>query len=145
MATLYKRATPAQHRVLRAVEGAVRNAAHAHHRTDISTSFARSIAKRAAGTISAQMPELLAGALRSSDKAELAIVTDLGRGALSSSKCVERGSAQVRLSRPPLRKFWEALQKQIKPLRLAGNDALADAYIEIMKAIAAAQRVGGAK
>jgi hypothetical protein len=59
MASLYKRATPAQTKVLRAVEGAVHNAAHAHPEFIISDRFARSIAKRATGTISA-VPGLLA-------------------------------------------------------------------------------------
>ena len=59
MATLYKRAAPRQRQVLRAVEGAVLNEADAHGRTR-DRIMARSIAKRAAGTISALMPRLLA-------------------------------------------------------------------------------------
>jgi hypothetical protein len=69
MASLYKRATPFQERLLRAVEGAVHNAAHAHPEFLITDKFARSIAKRAAGTISAQMPGSLAGVTNRSGSA----------------------------------------------------------------------------
>ncbi len=61
MATLYKRANARQKRLLRIVEGAVRNALHAH--PDGYTKhdhFARSVAKRAVGTISSQWGDLLA-------------------------------------------------------------------------------------
>lgn len=73
MATLYKRATPAQRQMLRIIEGAVLNAHHAHpgcfptdgrinQRPDITIErFARSVAKRAVGTLSAQMLGELAG------------------------------------------------------------------------------------
>jgi hypothetical protein len=62
MSSLYKRATPLQRRMLRIVAGAVINAHHAHAIHDISIErFARSVAKRAVGTLSAQMLEVLAG------------------------------------------------------------------------------------
>lgn len=51
MTSLYKRATPSQHRILRAVEGAVKNVADAHG-LEFSPRHARSIAKRTASTIS---------------------------------------------------------------------------------------------
>lgn len=61
MSTLYKRATPLQKRMLRIIEGAVMNAHHAHAKRDISMErFARSVAKRAVGTLSAQMLDVLA-------------------------------------------------------------------------------------
>lgn len=53
MATLYKRASPQQRQILRVIEGAVRNAAHHHPEIAIPDSFARSVAKRAAGTLTA--------------------------------------------------------------------------------------------
>jgi hypothetical protein len=56
---LWNRATPSQYRMLRAIAGAVRNAAHAH-RLEIPKSFARSVAKRATGTLTAQWPDVLA-------------------------------------------------------------------------------------
>lgn len=62
MATLYKRADKIQARMLRIVEGAVHNALHAHSHKEISNErLARSVAKRAVGTISSQLRvELLA-------------------------------------------------------------------------------------
>lgn len=61
MSSLYKRATPRQAIVLKMIEGAVRNAAHAHPGRSIDDQrIARSIAKRAAGTLTAQWPSVLA-------------------------------------------------------------------------------------
>lgn len=61
MSSLYKRATPRQHMVLRMIEGAVRNAAHAHPGRSIDDErIARSIAKRAAGTLIAGWQSVLA-------------------------------------------------------------------------------------
>ena len=68
MASLYKRATPAQHLVLRMVEGAVKNAFDVHPQGSCSVEYlARSIAKRAAGTLTAGWPDVLARAQAGSD------------------------------------------------------------------------------
>ena len=61
MSTLYKRATKNQMRLLKAVSGAVLNEADAHGRVRDERQ-ARSIAKRAVGTISAMWPDLLVAA-----------------------------------------------------------------------------------
>lgn len=62
MSTLSKRATPLQHQMLRIIEGAVINAHHAHPQSDITIeTFARSVAKRAVGTLSAQLAGVLTG------------------------------------------------------------------------------------
>lgn len=61
MTTLSKRATPRQTKVLRIIEGAVLNAGHAHPEWKISPVMARSIAKRASGTLTAAWPDVLAG------------------------------------------------------------------------------------
>lgn len=59
MSSLYKRATPVQLRMLRIVEGAVLNTIDAHDLGDgflfDTKRFARSVAKRAVGTLSAQI------------------------------------------------------------------------------------------
>lgn len=60
MASLYKRATPRQAMVLRMIEGAVKNAAHAHPGKMIDDRMARSIAKRATGTLISQWKSVLA-------------------------------------------------------------------------------------
>lgn len=60
MTSLYKRATPSQRQIMRMVEGAVRNVAHVHPAWNLPATAARSIAKRAAGTLTAQWPDVLA-------------------------------------------------------------------------------------
>ena len=61
MATLYKRANARQKRLLRIIEGAVHNTLHAHPDGLLDNErFARSVAKRAVGTISSQWGDLLA-------------------------------------------------------------------------------------
>lgn len=60
MTTLYKRANPRQRQILRIIEGAVRNVAHHHKDVALTDRTARSIAKRAAGTLTAQWPDVLA-------------------------------------------------------------------------------------
>ena len=60
MTTLSKRATSRQAMALRMVAGAVINAGHAHPEWKIEARMARSIAKRAVGTLTAAWPEVLA-------------------------------------------------------------------------------------
>lgn len=67
MTTLAKRATPRQAIVMRMVAGAVRNAAHAHPQWNIPPKAANSIAKRAAGTLTAGWPDVLAAPRVSSE------------------------------------------------------------------------------
>lgn len=88
MSSLYKRATPSQARLLRIVEGAVKNVADAH-KIEICPKTARSIAKRAAGTISAQYPELKGLAAKlPSDMEKVGIVgpSSLGCAAQADSR-----------------------------------------------------------
>lgn len=63
MSSLYVRATPEQARLLRIVSGAVRNALHAHPEVVAPNPdrFARSIAKRAVGTLASQGVTLAGG------------------------------------------------------------------------------------
>lgn len=62
MTTLSKRASPRQKRLLRIVEGAVKNTIDAHPdwRQIEPERLARSIAKRAVGTLSSQLDDVLA-------------------------------------------------------------------------------------
>lgn len=80
MATLYKRANPLQKKLLKMVEGAVKNTYHAHPTGVLDIidmdKFARSVAKRAVGTISSQMrilplEEISGGELLASGNAEV--------------------------------------------------------------------------
>jgi hypothetical protein len=78
MATLYKRADERQQVMLRIVAGAVRNAAHAHGMPvdREMMRFARSVAKRAVGTLTAHLvasqPGRAVGTLSAFEQGELA-------------------------------------------------------------------------
>src|ERR1700761_6582133 len=63
MATLWKRATPSQYMMLRIIAGAVLNVQD-HHGMVREQRFARSVAKRAVGTLTAQWPDVLAASNR---------------------------------------------------------------------------------
>lgn len=61
MSSLYKRANPTQRKMLKIIEGAVRHAHNVHPVGSIEIErFARSVAKRAVGTLSAQMQDRFA-------------------------------------------------------------------------------------
>lgn len=75
MSSLYKRANPVQKRMLRIVEGAVLNALDAHPEIKDRNRFARSVAKRAVGTLSSQLMRELAGDASSVTTGEVALDT----------------------------------------------------------------------
>lgn len=145
MSTLSKRATPSQRRIMRAVEGAVRNVAHVHPAWNLPDTAARSIAKRAAGTLSAQWLDVLAATRPSpSDRAgEDSLMPSrplsahlrkrAGRGAPSLSK------------RSPLSLIKTKLGIMAGDARRAGEairlEALADA-LRVIDAISSHQRAG---
>lgn len=140
MASLHKRANPSQRRMLRIVEGAVKNAAFYHPAHFVTDRFARSIAKRAVGTLSAQWPEVLAakGISLSPQAATEIVRSALPRGGQVTIHAERRSSHSKR--RPPLDALWHRLKQQIRPLREAGENDLAEAYVEIMKTIHACKR-----
>lgn len=136
MSTLYKRATPAQARVLRIVAGAVKNAADGHPEIVIPHNFARSVAKRAAGTLTAQWPDVLAaGAAPLSDRREVSPrKATRRRCALHRLKGVE-GAADVGTSRrqPPYQALLTRIGRMIAAAERAGNESQRQALIEIVK------------
>jgi hypothetical protein len=153
MASLYKRATPFQVRLLRAVEGAVHNTAHAHPEFLITDKFARSIAKRAAGTISAQMPGSLARPHQrvSQDQAvslrtARSAASHLLLAPIASSHCSEAKQGSSHRSRRSQEKAVSPLERRLLlfPLqvhlgklaryaRKAGDKSRLDTLVEIMK------------
>lgn len=139
MVTLYKRATPSQVRILRAVEGAVKNAADAHSCDTLPRNFARSVAKRAAGTLTAQWPEVLAARLDGpSGRADAKTCLIAQPRGAHLIKRVGRGSSQT-TRRSPLPTLWKNLAAQIRPLKEAGQIERADAFVDVLKMIAALQ------
>lgn len=70
MTSLARRATPRQAMVMRMIVGAVKNAADSHPDWMVyNRRLANSIAKRAAGTLTAQWPDVLAAPMALSDSA----------------------------------------------------------------------------
>jgi len=139
MASLYKRATLSQVRILRAVEGAVKNAADAHSCDTLPRNFARSVAKRAAGTLTAQWPDVLAARLDGqSGRADAkTCLIARPRGAYLLER-VGRGSS-LTTGRSPLPVLWKVLAAQIRPLKESGQLEKAAAFVEVLKMIAAMQ------
>jgi hypothetical protein len=152
MVTLSKRATPSQDRMLRIIEGAVLNAfdSKGMRRNPV---FARSIAKRAAGTLSAQWSEVLSanstltegqsvtpvtGAQERRDIArprrERVIENDGETGAHLSSVPARRGSSQVQ-RRSPLLVLRRQLAMEMWQIRRDGDDGWIDAYVEVLRKI----------
>jgi hypothetical protein len=140
MSSLYKRASPSQKRILRAVEGAVKDAAHAHSNAIIPNSFARSVAKRAAGTLTAQWPEVLAaGFNQPSDRVGAGNSWTAQPRSAQSNQRVGRGSSYLQ-RRSPLPMLWKALSARIRPLRDCGQSEKAEALVDVLKMIAGMQR-----
>lgn len=141
MSTLYKRATPQQHRILRAVEGAVRNAGHAHPEYKIDRRFARSAAKRAAGTLTAQWPEVLAAKPGSngqpSDKPGRKELSDFGRHR-PAHLVMRSGQGAVALvyGRAQLRKLHDEVSSHIRAAKRADNKERVAALVEVCRMIA---------
>lgn len=134
MSSLYNRATPSQAAVLRIVEGAVKNATDAHPTLEISPRHRRSIAKRAAGTLTASWPDVLA-AKRSSDSREPVNPTP-GRG--QPAHCLKRsGRRGFRLAKaPPLDRLHKAIAAELWDLERAGLTERVAAFIYVLRMIA---------
>jgi hypothetical protein len=134
MSSLYNRATPSQQRILRAVEGAIKNACDAHPELKISPHHRRSIAKRAAGTLSAQWPEVLAAPSASSESGAALTLTRPRRRSSHVLKAAGREVPQ-RYQRFPLRRLISELARPIRDLKLSGQAERAEAFIDALRII----------
>jgi hypothetical protein len=150
MASLYKRASERQRRILRMVEGAVKNAADHHPDMTYSPRMARSIAKRAAGTISAAWPGLLAVEAIPVSKASGQVVPagHLGSQFVTAHGMGEpdtlasgpsRGRAQVSKPGRTLDSIWAKVAVLAGQAKRAGQTERAAALVEVLKIIAAEQ------
>lgn len=99
MTTLSKRATPLQSQVMRVIEGAVRDAAQAHPGQD-TASLAASIAKRATGTLTALLPDVLAVEGQSNSRA-VSLRQAVGDGGSGNCQTDRRGGASYSHGRIP--------------------------------------------
>lgn len=140
MATLYNRATPSQRRLLRIIEGAVKNACDAHPQKQVDARFARSISKRAAGTISAQWPELLAAKEPPCRATGGSFATPSPSPAQPSQRA-KRGAAHSSSRTPPsaLKKIHTRLGLMAGWARKAGHDARAAAFADALRVVASVQ------
>lgn len=132
MSTLYKRATPAQVVLLRAIAGAVRNAHHAHPHWQLDRSAPRSIAKRAVGTLSAMMPSVLApfGSSCCSDH-----VGHYGRGKSAVTlQTADRGRSQLR-GPSPLSTLHRDVGKLISAARKDGRNEAMESLVIVARLI----------
>jgi hypothetical protein len=134
MSSLYTRASPAQRRILRAVEGAIKNAADAHPDIQLSPQHRRSIAKRAAGTLSSQWPEVLAASRGSS---ESGVALTRARVRCQTSHLAEApGRERPQRRRPfPLRRLIAEVSRPIRDLKVAGQIERAEALVDVLRII----------
>jgi hypothetical protein len=126
--------------IFRAVAGAVKNAADAHPKWSITLIMARSIAKRATGTLTAQLPEVLAARARalSSDGAA-SWLTGSGATPVHSHLSGRGGASTPRRTwrSPPnvLRKLHKRLGHATGQAKYAGDMARAATMIEVLRVI----------
>lgn len=131
---------PDKRRVARAVSGAVRNAMHAHRGWKIDPRFAASIAKRAAGTLTAPKPDVLAARSASSDQA-VGIASSAERpcASLGNNRTGHRRGAAAK-RRSPLPGLWRQISIMVGAAKRAGQDERAAALIDVLRMIARRQR-----
>jgi hypothetical protein len=146
VSSLYKRATPRQTMVLRMIEGAVRNAAHAHPGRSIDDArIARSIAKRAAGTLTAAWPAMLAaprvwseGNTTSGPRgvATAARHVRSGGGSVVSAVTHDRKGASEPGWRAPVRALQRAIGAEAGNAKCAGNSEREAALVGVLRLMA---------
>lgn len=158
MVTLAKRATSSQSKMLKIIEGAVLNAADAHN-LPRDEFMARSIAKRAAGTLSAQWPIVLAantrppksgmtadGKCRACERRKqtatsrarwervILINGKKTRGTVHSL-AAQGGGRQIVLRRLPLLELWGGLKREMWSVRRSNDAAKFLAYVHLLQMI----------
>lgn len=139
MATLWKRATPSQYRMLRAIAGAVLNTCD-HHQMDRDHRFARGVAKRAVGTLTAQWPDVLAAkANRRQDGLRDIVWT---RGPRGSEPCEghPEGDRLRLLRRSPIRNLWKGYAAKMWKIKREGTPEEYAAHVRVLTLLDQAQR-----
>lgn len=138
MTTLYKRANPPQARILRIVAGAVMNVAHYHPEYGLTHRIARSIAKRATGTLTAQWRDVLAART-----ARGFVPSESGRGltwskaARAPSHLLAAAGERLRcVRRSPLKLIQRDLGIMAGQARRAGDTARHEALADALRILA---------
>jgi hypothetical protein len=135
MASLWKRANGPQRRMLRIVAGAVIDAANAHPNAKPDKRFARSVSKRAVGTLSAQWTEVLAAPGRASSEAKCATLADALRRKAKLRRLCKRGPAKGLIRWPPLAFAVREIGNQVGRARRTGQYEREAALIECLRII----------
>lgn len=151
MASLYKRATPTQRQLLKIVEGAVLNVADAHG-FQRDPRLARSIAKRAAGTLSSQWTGVLAakpsargdghtclcpGPSEHSEK----VSSECGRSLVVKGETVSPSDGRARRvtsqisRRHPFHILLHEISKEMRHVKQSGDQSKIDTYIYMLRKI----------
>lgn len=135
MTSLYKRANGPQFRMLAIVAGAVLNAAYHHPGKPVDKRFARSVAKRAVGTLSAQWAEVLAAPHPALSGAERDTFCHALRRKAQLARLCKRGPAKGYGRWPPIAFATAEISKRVGDARRAGQLEREMALIECLRII----------
>lgn len=128
-----------QNMIYRAVAGAVRNARHGHRDWPLNDTHARSIAKRATGTLLAQFREHVGGDLPSEAAESLDIKSRRAARSLASS-CRRGGGVAPVIRRLPyshrLKVLRNTLGAMVKEAKLAEQPIRVEALIDALRLVA---------
>ena len=131
------RISEAHVRIFRAVEGAVINTAHGHPRWRLTPEMARSIAKRATGTLTAQWPEVLAAQMQPSERAD-GVGSSIGPNwppRRRQSRTTKRRPASDHQRRGPLFRLWKRISIEVGVAKRAGDEVRAAALIDVLRIV----------
>lgn len=123
--------------MLRAIAGAVRNAAHAHH-VELAHNFARSVAKRATGTLTAHWPDVLAASSSRHEGSRDTCLTRAPRG--SGLQGHSKGDRLSAVRRSPIRKLWMLYAGQMWKIKREGTPEQYAAHVRVLRLLNEAQR-----
>lgn len=139
MATLWNRATPSQYRMLRAIAGAVLNTFD-HHSAPRDKYFARSVAKRAVGTLTAQWPDVLAAeAIRRQNGPRDRLTSRDPRGS-HATQGLPKGDSLRLLRLSPIRFAWKRYAAGMWKIKQEGTSEQFAAHIRVLQLLDEAQR-----
>ena len=116
---------------MQAVRGAVVNAADAHPTWKIDRRFVHSVAKRAAGTLTAEWPDVLAARLARRQKRLVEVV---------KNRQPRRGVASAAPKLSPLKILWREFGLKARQARHDGDLIREAVCIEMLRRIAELQR-----
>jgi hypothetical protein len=126
--------------MLRAIAGAVENTSHAH-KLALPENFARGVAKRAVGTLTAQWPDVLASAtvIWRQEQGRDTYVSRALRGSEVMESLAKGGRLRL-LRRSPIRAIWYMYAKRMFKIRRQGTEEEYQTHCRILRLLDQAQR-----